>query len=167
VSIADLLLPEFDNEVATTRKVLAEVPDDQPDWKPHEKAFSLAHLAQLVSGIPSWTGQITQGTELDLAPPGKPAQSGYSNQKIEKLIADFEKNAAAGREAIAKTSDADFQVPWHLKKGGETMLTLPRYAMLRSMVLNHLVHHRAQLALYLRMLNRHVPSMYGPSGDEK
>lgn len=167
MSIADLLLPEYDNEVAITRKVLQEVPDDDPDWKPQEKAFSIAHLAQLVAGIPSWTGRITQGTELDIAPPGSEGQSAYSNQKTEKLLAEFDKNVVAGRAAIAKTSDADFQVPWHLKKGGETVLTMPRYAMLRSMVLNHLVHHRAQLGLYLRMLNRHVPSMYGPSGDEK
>jgi uncharacterized damage-inducible protein DinB len=167
VPIADLLLPEYDNEIAITRKVLAQVPDDQPDWKPHEKAFSIAHLAQLVAGIPSWTSRITQGTELDIAPPNQPNQSPYSNQATEKLLADFEKNVVSGREAIAKTSDADFQVPWHLKKGGEVILTMPRYAMLRSMVLNHLVHHRAQLGLYLRMRNRHVPSMYGPSGDEQ
>jgi uncharacterized damage-inducible protein DinB len=167
VAIADLLLPEFDNETATTRRVLAEVPDDRPDWKPHERAFTVAHLAQLVSGIPSWTPMIVEDTEFDLAPPGKPQSSPYSNQTIEKLLADFDKNVIAARAAIASTSDEDFQVQWTLKSGGNVIMTMPRYAMLRSMMLNHLVHHRAQLGLYLRMLGCRVPSMYGPSADDK
>ncbi|HEY4133061.1 MAG TPA: DinB family protein [Gemmatimonadaceae bacterium] len=167
MAIADLLLPEFDNETATTRRVLAEVPDDRPDWKPHEKAFTVAHLAQLVSGIPSWTPMIVEDTEFDLAPPGKPKASPYSNQTIEKLLADFDKNVIAARAAIANTSDEDFEVQWTLKSGGNVIMTMPRYAMLRSMMLNHLVHHRAQLGLYLRMLGCRVPSMYGPSADDK
>ncbi len=167
MAIADLLLPEFDNEVAITRNVLAAVPDDRPDWKPHDKSFTVAHLAQLVSMIPSWSSMIVEDTEFDLAPPGKPASSPYSNQKTEKLLEEFDKNVIAARAAIAKTTDADFQVPWTLKSGGNVMMTMPRYGILRSMVLNHLVHHRAQLGLYLRMLDQRVPSMYGPTADDK
>jgi uncharacterized damage-inducible protein DinB len=165
MKISDLLLPEFDNEIKVTRAVLERVPDDKADWKPHEKSFSMAHLAQLVARLPGWVPMVTEKTELDIAPKDGPKHPGYSNEKTATLLAEFEKNAKAGHDAIAKMSDADFDVPWHFKAGGVTMFTQSRYQALRSSVLNHLVHHRAQLGLYLRLTGETVPEMYGPTAD--
>ena len=167
MKIADLLLPEFDNELATTRKVLERVPDDQGEWKPHAKSFPMAHLAQLVARLPGWAPMVIDRTELDIAPPdGSHSFPGYSIEKTATLLAEFDRNVVAAREAIARTSDDDFQVPWHFKRGGADVMVLPRYMMLRYMTLNHIVHHRAQLGLYLRMLDERVPSMYGPTADD-
>ena len=165
--IADLLLPEYDSEIAITRRVLERVPDDRGEWKPHPKAFPMAHLAQLVSMLPEWVVSTLEQTELDIAPKDKPWSSVYSVQKTAALLAAFEKNAAAGRAALMKATDADFQVPWTLKAAGNAVLTQPRYMILRQMVLNHLVHHRAQLGLYLRLTDQKVPQMYGPTADER
>jgi uncharacterized damage-inducible protein DinB len=105
-------------------------------------------------------------TELDLAPKDGPRFPGYSIEKTATLLAEFDKNATAGRKAIESAKDDTFQVPWTLKKGGEVMMTMPRYMILRTMVINHLVHHRAQLGLYLRLADQKVPQMYGPTADE-
>ena len=166
MSITDLLLPEYDNEIRITRTVMERVPDGRGDWKPHEKSFPLGHLAQLVARIPGWTGLMMARTELDIAPASGPQFPGCSIETTATLLAEFEKNAAAAREALAVASDADFSVPWTLKKTGVTVMTMPRYQMLRYMVLNHIVHHRAQLGLYLRLLDLKVPPMYGPTADE-
>jgi uncharacterized damage-inducible protein DinB len=167
MTISELLLPEWDIEIKTTRTVLERVPDASAEFKPHEKSFPMAHLAQLVSMLPGWVAMVLEKTELDIAPKDGPKTAGYSNQKTEKLLADFDKNAAQGRACIAKTSDADYQVPWSLLSGGEKQMTLPRYMALRTTVINHLVHHRAQLGLYLRMVDEKVPDMYGPTADTK
>jgi len=165
--IADLLLPEFDNEIAVTRRVLERVPDGRGEWKPHPKSFPLGHLAQLVARLPGWAALTMTRTELDLAPTSGPTFPGYSLEATATLLAEFDANAAAGREAIARATDADFAVPWSLKRAGATLLTQSRYHVLRSMTLNHLVHHRAQLGVYLRMLDVPVPQMYGPTADER
>jgi uncharacterized damage-inducible protein DinB len=166
MKISELLLPEWDNEIKVTRTVLERVPDDRAEWKPHEKSFPMAHLAQLVARLPAWVSMVTEKTELDIAPKDGPKYPGYSIEKTAALLAEFDTNAAAGRAAIAKTSDEDFQVQWSMKRAGETMMTMTRYQALRSSVLNHLVHHRAQLGLYLRMTEQKVPMMYGPTADE-
>jgi uncharacterized damage-inducible protein DinB len=169
MKISELLLPEFDAEIAITRRVLERVPDDgdKGSWKPHEKSFPLAHLAQLVARLPGWVPMVTEQTELDIAPKDGPKYPGYSIEKTAALLAEFDKNAKVGREAIARASDEDLQVPWSFKAGGNTVFTQPRYQALRGSVLNHLVHHRAQLGLYLRLLGEKVPSMYGPTADDK
>ena len=110
---------------------------------------------------------IVHRTELDVAPKDGPAFPGYSIENTATLLAEFDRNAASGRESIAKVSDAELEVPWTLKKGGETLYRMPRYQILRSMVLNHVVHHRAQLGLYLRIMDLAVPEMYGPTADTK
>jgi len=166
MSIADLLLPEFDLEIATTRRVLERVPSDKGTWKPHPKSFPMGHLAQLVARLPGWTTMMMDRTELDIDPLDGPKFPGYSFETTATLLAEFDRNAAAGRAALAAASDADFDVAWTLKKAGETMMTQSRYQMLRSMVLNHLVHHRAQLGVYLRLVDVPVPQMYGPTADE-
>ncbi len=164
--IAELLLPEWDQEIATTRRVVERVPDGKGTWKPHEKSFPLAHLAQLCARLPAWAGLVMDATEFDIAPPGGSQYPPYSIETTAVLLAELDRNAAAGRASIAKASDADFDVPWTFKRAGQAMFTEPRYMVLRGMTINHIVHHRAQLGLYLRMLGEKVPSMYGPTADD-
>ncbi|HEX8905172.1 MAG TPA: hypothetical protein VF771_10045, partial [Longimicrobiaceae bacterium] len=116
MSIAGLLLPELDNEIAVTRRVLERVPDGKGEWKPHEKSFPMGHLAQLVARLPGWTGMMMVRDEIDIAPIDGPKFPGYTCETTETLLAEFDRNAAAAREAIARASDDDFQVPWTLKK---------------------------------------------------
>jgi uncharacterized damage-inducible protein DinB len=160
MTMSELLLPEFDQEMATTRRVLARVPDDRADWKPHPKSFPLAHLAQLVATMPGWIATTLRQTEIDLA--GSP---GYGVHEVRSLLAQFDRLVADAHEALAASKDADFAVPWSLRNGPNVLFTTPRGTAVR-MHLNHHVHHRAQLALYLRLLDVPVPSMYGPTADE-
>lgn len=155
------LLTEFDQEMAPTRRVIERVPADRPDWKPHPKSFSLAHLAQLVATMPGWITRTLLDPAIDLA-----EGSGYSNQSPEALLAQFDRHVREAREAIASRTDADWKSEWALKRGGTVLLASPRGAAVRQH-LNHLVHHRAQLGVYLRLLDVPVPSMYGPTADEK
>jgi uncharacterized damage-inducible protein DinB len=164
--IAELLTPEFDNEIAVTRRVLERVPDDRGEWKPHPKSFPMGHLAQLVARLPGWVPMVLDQTELDIAPPSGRKFPWYSFEKTATLLAEFERNAALGRASIAGASDEAFEVPWTFKRAGTAMFTMSRYQALRSTVLNHLVHHRAQLGVYLRLVDVPVPEMYGPTADE-
>jgi len=167
MSIAELLLPEYDSEITITRKVLERMPDGRGDFQPHPKAWKMGHLAQLVAMLPEWVVKTLEQTELDIAPKDKPRGAGYTIEPTATLLALFDKNAKAGRASLARASDADFQVPWTLKAGGNPVLTQPRYMILRQMVLNHLVHHRAQLGIYLRLTDQKVPQIYGPTADER
>lgn len=160
MSIADTLLPEFEQEMAITRRILERVPDDDPDWKPHPKSFSIAHLAQLIAWLPGWIGQALTSTELDLASGG-----GYSNEKTATLLATFEDNVRKSRDAISAAKDSDFDVPWSLKMKGNVLFTMPRGAVVRQHI-SHLSHHRGQMTVYLRLRDVPVPSTYGPSADE-
>lgn len=160
-TLSELFLPEFDQEMATTRRVLERVPSDRGPWKPHEKSFSIGHLAQLVSWMPGWVTNAVRETRLDLSSAG-----GYSYQKTEELLAQFDRNVREGRAALAAARDADFQVPWSLTMGDRVIFTLPRLGVVRQTI-NHLVHHRGQLTVYLRLLDISVPSIYGPSADER
>ena len=156
----DELLEEFDQEMATTRRVLERVPDAKGSWKPHPRSFSLEHLAQLVSWMPGWVGQTLRETSLDLG--GGP---GYSSEKTETLLRGFDENVAASRAAIEAVSDDDWQVTWTLRQGDREVFSAPRYKVVR-MHMSHLAHHRAQLGVYLRLLDVPVPAMYGPTADE-
>jgi uncharacterized damage-inducible protein DinB len=160
MSIADMLLPEFDQEMATTRRVIERVPTDKGKFKPHPKSFALGHLTQLVAGMPGWiTNAVTQ-TSLDLG--GYP---GYSYEKTEDLVKSFDKNVKEARQAIAAAKDTDFNVNWSLKRGDQVFFTAPRAVIVRQTI-NHLVHHRGQLTVYLRLVDVAVPSIYGPTADE-
>jgi uncharacterized damage-inducible protein DinB len=161
MSIAETLLPEFDQEMATTRKLLARVPGEKGTWKPHEKSFALGHLAQLVATMPGWITKTVKGTDINLA--GGP---GYSFEKTESLLEQFDKHVKEAREAIAASKDPDYDVPWSLKMGDHVIFTLPRGTVVRQHI-NHLVHHRGQLTVYLRLLDVPIPSIYGPTADEK
>jgi len=160
MSVADMLLPEFDQEMASTRKVIERVPTDKGQFKPHPKSFSLGHLTQLVSGMPGWiTNAVTQ-TALDLS--GYP---GYSYEKTGDLLKTFDRNVKEARQAIANAKDSDYNVNWSLKRGDQVFFTAPRAVIVRQTI-NHLVHHRGQLTVYLRLIDVPVPSIYGPTADE-
>jgi uncharacterized damage-inducible protein DinB len=158
--VSDILLPEFDQEMATTRRVVERIPDDDPDWKPHPKSFSIAHLGQLLTMLPGWIGQTLTTTELDLA-----TGSGYENFKTTKLLQMFDENVRTSREAIVNAKDADYDVPWSLKMRGNVIFTLPRAAVVRQHI-SHLSHHRGQMSVYLRLRDVPIPSIYGPTADE-
>jgi uncharacterized damage-inducible protein DinB len=161
MSISETFLPEFDQEMKTTRRVLERVPTDKGKWKPHEKSFSLGHLAQLVAWMPGWIAQTLTNTELNLK-----GQAGYSYEKTEDLVAMFDKNVKDARAAFQKTKDAGYKVDWSLKFGDRTVFTQPRGEVVRQHI-NHLIHHRGQLTVYLRLIDVPVPSIYGPTADEK
>ena len=161
MTIAGTLLPEFDHEMATTRKLIERVPSAKGAWKPHPKSFPLGHLAQLVARMPGWLTNALRETELDLA--RAPA---YSLETTLTLLAEFDRNVREARAALAAAPDGDFAVNWSLRSGERVVMTMPRGAVVR-MHINHLVHHRAQLGVYLRLLDVPVPSMYGPTADER
>jgi uncharacterized damage-inducible protein DinB len=159
--IGESLVPEFDQETSTTRKVLERVPTDKGQWKPHPKSFPLGHLAQLVAGMPGWLPGMLQHAQLDLA-----MSNPYSFQSTDALLEQFDRGVRDGRDALEAASDASFAEPWALKHGERVLFTMPRSAVVRTHF-NHMVHHRAQLGVYLRLIDVPVPSMYGPTADER
>jgi len=161
MSISSTFLPEFDEEMKITRRLLERVPGEKGAWKPHEKSFSLGHLAQLVAWMPGWITQAVKETRLDLS-----AAPGYSLEKTETLVKMFDANVASAQAALAASSDADFQVPWSLTVGERVLFTMPRVGVVRQTI-NHLIHHRGQLSVYLRMVDVPLPSIYGPTADER
>jgi uncharacterized damage-inducible protein DinB len=160
MSIAQTLLPEFDQEMATTRRLLERVPDDRYAWKPHAKSFSIGHLAQLLSWMPGWITTTLTSDSLDLS-----GGTGYSTEKVATLLELFDKNVREARAALVAASDDDFAKPWSLKMGERVLMTMPRGVTTRQHI-NHLVHHRGQMSVYLRLLDIPVPSIYGPTADE-
>jgi uncharacterized damage-inducible protein DinB len=166
MSLAAALLPEFDHEMANTRKALERVPFDRFDWKPHPKSPTLGWLAGHVANIPSWTEITLTQDALDINPPGQKSPSANPPKSREELLAAFDKNRDKARKALESVSDAEFGKPWSLLSEGKVVFTQPRPAVLRGFVMNHMIHHRAQLGVYLRMNDVPVPALYGPSADE-
>ena len=165
--ISKMILPEFDHEMANTRKTLERVPDDKFDWKPHEKSMTLGGLATHLSHIPSWTKNTFEADELDLAPPeGSEPPRMEQAKSTSAVLEAFDKNVVAGRTALENAADESWQGQWTLRMGDKKIFTLPRAAVMRGFVMNHMIHHRAQLGVYLRLLDVAVPSIYGPSADE-
>ncbi len=160
MTIGESLLPEFDQEMIVTRKLLARVPGDKGEWKPHPKSFSLGHLAQLVARMPGWQTLTLTETELNLG-----NFAGYSYETTDWLLSEFDKNVREARAALTAASDADFAVTWSLKAGEKTVFAAPRAVVVRQNM-SHLVHHRGQLTVYLRELDVPIPSIYGPTADE-
>jgi uncharacterized damage-inducible protein DinB len=154
-------LDEFEQEMATTRRLLERVPDDKGPWKPHEKSFPLGHLAQLVAWMPGWISRTLREPHIDLA-----TGEGYSFQPTAKLLSDFDKNVAAARDALASVTGAALDENWELRHGDNVLMTSKRGPTVR-MHLRHLIHHRGQLSVYLRELDVPIPSIYGPSADER
>ncbi len=166
MGLHEALLPEFDQEMANTRKTLERVPEQKLGWKPHEKSGTMGWLATHLANIPTWVNKTIDTDSLDLAPGGVSVGPMPPAKSRKEVLETFDKNVAAARAAIAQASDAHLVKPWSLLFGGKTMFTLPRIAVLRSFVMNHSIHHRAQLGVYLRLNNVAVPAIYGPSADE-
>ena len=166
MAISESLLPEYDQEIAGVRRTLERVPADKFDWKPHPKSLSMLWLAVHLANLPSWGTLTVSRDELDTAPGGEPMAPPPPPADTDELVATFDRHAAEARAAIAGASDADMMKPWSLLSNGTVLFTLPKAAVLRSFVMNHLIHHRAQLGVYLRMNDVPVPSLYGPSADE-
>jgi uncharacterized damage-inducible protein DinB len=166
MALKDSLLPELDHEFAGTRKTLERVPEDKLSWSPHGKSWALGDLATHLSQLPHWLAMTLATEELDLSPPGSPAPKPQPRRTKAELLSAFDEHVAAGRAALLKADDSALLAPWSLKKGGTTLFTLPRIAALRSFVFSHNIHHRAQLGVYLRLLDVPVPALYGPSADE-
>lgn len=162
MSISQALLSEFDQEMAGTRKVLERVPMDKYDWTPHSKSFNLGKLATHVAHLAGWATVTLTTNELDFAQPFEQP----SPRTSEDLLALFDQMASEGRKAIASTSDEEFMKPWTLRNGEQVFFTMPKIAVMRGMVMNHIIHHRAQLTVYLRLNDIPVPALYGPSADE-
>jgi uncharacterized damage-inducible protein DinB len=163
MALVDHLLPEFDHEMATTRKLLERVPDDPPPPQPHAKSFSLGQLAQHVANIPVWGTLTLERPDLDLAATPPAAELGSRAAILEF----FEGNAANARKLLVGRTDAELMAPWSLKRGDHVVFTMPKATVWRTFVMNHLVHHRGQLSVYLRQQDVPLPSMYGPSADEQ
>jgi len=162
MSIAQSLLPEFDQEMANTRKMLERVPENKLEYKPDPKSMSLRKLASHVAEMVGWLPSMMQGPELDIPPDFKP----FLATSRKQLLDQFDQNVAGSRAALAAAGDQALMQDWSLKFGGNTMFTMPRIAVYRTMIMNHVIHHRAQLSVYYRMNGVPVPGMYGPSADE-
>ena len=164
--INQALLGEFDHEMANTRKTLERVPEDKFDWAPHPKSMKMGALAKHLAEMPGWIIETIQKDSLDIAPNGETLQSPPVRNRQE-LLALFDKNVAAARKALAGANDdGHLMKPWTLLATGKTLLSMPRIAVIRGFVMNHGIHHRAQMGVYLRLNNVPVPAIYGPSADE-
>lgn len=166
MTIGQMMLAEFDEEMKNTRKTLERCPDDKWDWKPHEKSGTLGWLAGHVGTVPEWITMTINTRELDYAPVGGPSYEPPKITNRKELLAAFDKGSAEARAALAAVSDEEIMKDWTLLAGGQKIFAMPRVACIRSMCLNHLIHHRAQLTVYFRLLNIAVPGLYGPSADE-
>ena len=162
-SISNSLIAELENEAKTTRSVLERIPADKFDWKPHEKSMTFGRLASHVAEMHGWTKPTVEQPELDFA---KMDYKPFEPKTTEELVKHFEKNYNEAIEALKGASDEIWFEPWSLRNGEQIYLTMPKVVIMRSLVLNHIVHHRGQLSVYLRLNDIPVPSMYGPSADE-
>lgn len=159
------LLPEYDQEAANTRKVLERVPEGKFDWKPHAKSFSMGALATHLATIAGWGSTILDQDSFDVASPEARPLDPATTRK--ELLGLFDASAAKFRAALAAADDANLLAPWTLVKGSENIFTMPRIAVIRSFIMSHSIHHRAQLGVYLRLNDVPVPGVYGPSADEQ
>jgi len=165
MAIKDALLPEFDHEMGTTRRLLDRAPEQAFDWKPHEKSMTLGGLSSHLANIPHWCTAILGAPVMDLATIPEDARPKPATSHAD-LLALFDTNVAAARERLATVTDPEMMAPWTLRQGDQEIFTLPRVAALRSFVMNHSIHHRGQLSVYLRLNGVPLPSIYGPTADE-
>jgi len=162
MAINEAFIGELQHEAATTRKILERIPAETFDWKPHEKSMSMNQLATHVADMFGWFSHTLDTDELDFA-------MGYEQPKVanaQELVEILDKNVAAAIESLHRTDDATFMKDWTLRSGEQVFLQMSKAAVVRGMVMNHIVHHRGQLSVYLRINDVPVPAMYGPSADE-
>jgi uncharacterized damage-inducible protein DinB len=163
MTISERLLPEFDVEMENTRKLLAAVPEGKWDWKPHPKSMSLGQLTGHIADMASWAVDTIEKKSLELGPDDfKP----YIPQSVDNLLSTFQDKRVQAHAAIAKATDSDLAHVWSMTWAGQKVIEMPRIAVLRGMVMNHIIHHRGQLTVYVRLLDGKVPGLYGPSADE-
>ena len=167
MTIAEKLLPEFDEEFATTRKFLALVPDYKLTWKPHEKSMELGRLAWHISDFPEWCRETLDKDVLSMTPEGDAkARHEWEGKTRADMLARFDRDLPGARAALANASDAALAHPWKMEWAGQTFIDSPREDVLRKWTLNHMIHHRAQLGVYFRLNGIPIPGSYGPSADE-
>ncbi len=166
MSQIEALIQELDQEAATTRRYLERVPEGKDDYRPHAKSMTLARLAGHLAEMPNWGTMTITRDELDMHPPGGEPMKGFSSGSSKDLLEFFDRGVADMRAALEAASEGDLGRPWTLKGGDQIYFTLPKAAVLRSFVYSHLIHHRAQLGVYLRLNEIPVPSAYGPTADE-
>ena len=166
MTIAQSLLPEFDHEMANTRKVIARVPNGKTDWKPHPKSMPLGYITVHLSRLASWVNMIMEKDEFDV---GLMMKSGFKMpdfESAENSVTVFDDVVTKARAALVNAADSDLTKPWSLKNNGVVMFTAPKVGALRNMVFNHMIHHRGQLTVYLRLNDVPLPGLYGPTADE-
>jgi uncharacterized damage-inducible protein DinB len=166
MSLVDALLPEYDHEMATTRRLLQRVPEGDFGWKPHGKSMSLGELSGHLAAIPAWCSELLDGASLDLEALGDRLKANAPESGA-ALLEEFDRRVSLARASVAKSTDAELLAPWTLKSGAQQVFTLPRISAIRTFVMNHLVHHRGQLSVYLRLRDVPVPAIYGPTADER
>ena len=166
MALSESLLPEFDRIMANTRLSLERIPADKLNWRPHEKSMTFIGLATHMANMLSWTLFVINQENFDVVPPGSPPPRFDPLPSLQAVLDTFDKNAAGAREAIAAAADEHLLADWSLLAGGKTIFCLPRIAVLRNMVLNHTIHHRGQLGVFLRLNDVSLPPIYGPSADE-
>jgi len=166
MTIAQALLPEFDHEMANTRKTLERIPDDKLDWRPHEKSFDMRAMLTHMANMPKWSVMTINESSFDMEPEGEEPIKEEPVETVEGALEMFDANVAAAREAITNASDETLMASWSLLKAGDEVLTFPKVAVLRSFIMNHMIHHRGQLTVYLRLNDLPLPALYGPSADE-
>lgn len=166
MSSADTLLPEFDQEMGNTHKLLAALPATLESWKPHEKSMDFQRLAGHIAELPGWAVETIHRDSLDITPGPDQKIQPTIGQGRDQVLEIFAGNVMRARAAIAESSDAHLAKVWSLIFAGKKVIEMPRLAVLRIMVMNHLIHHRAQLGVYMRLKNIAIPGMYGPSADE-
>ena len=165
-TIAELLTAELDREAAGTRRALERVPEGRNDWKPHEKSMELGYLAGLTATMLSWVAAIIEQDHLDLGSPGEFGTGAFNTPK--ELLQAFDKAVARAKGALANTTDEHLlNTTWQLRVQGQTVMEQPRYVAIRDSTINHMSHHRGQLTVYLRLNDVPIPSLYGPTADEK
>lgn len=167
MSIAQSILPEFDHEMASTRKVLERVPDNKLQWKAHEKSNTIGWVACHLAEIPGWVEGTLTADQWDIHPEGGEPYQSPQLDRTQAILELFDANVKAARDRIAATADEEFGKSWSLLMGAQTLFTIPKIGVIRTWVLNHTIHHRAHLCVYLRLNDIPVPAIYGPSGDEQ
>jgi uncharacterized damage-inducible protein DinB len=162
-SLKQLALGDLNHELGTTRKLLERVPEEHLAWKPHEKSMTLGGLALHVATIPSWVTRVLAADHFDLAT----ATRNPPPSTLREIMDAFEDRVTSMRQALDAADDAALTQPWQLRRGEQVLQSMPRLAVIRAMAINHMIHHRAQLSVYLRLLNVPLPPMYGPTADEQ
>jgi uncharacterized damage-inducible protein DinB len=164
MALRDTLLPDFDHEMAVTRRLLERLPDEKFDWRPHEKSFTLGGLATHLAQIPYWGQAILDKEAYDLSDSDKNRAAARRTQA--EVLDTFDQHVADVRRRLERQSDAELHAPWALKQRGQVLMSLPRAAAIRSFVMHHMIHHRGQLTVYLRLQGVPLPPIYGPTADE-